>query len=101
MHIVIYKFEVLQGREPQFKEAWAKLTQAFLNHAMSLGSRLHKDENGDFIAYAQWPNEETFLKSKEKLPGYTKGIVSQMETSCASIAILHKMNVEMDLLISG
>ena len=101
MHIVIYKFEVIQGREPQFREAWAKLTQAFLDHAMSLGSRLHKDENGVFIAYAQWPDEETFLKSKDKLPLYSNRLISQMEASCASIAILHKLNVEMDLLISG
>ncbi len=98
MHVVIYKFEVIQGREPQFKEIWTKLTQAFLDYAMSLGSRLHEDENGDFIAYAQWPNDETFLKSKSRLPESAKELSSQMKTVCGSISVLHKLDVTMDLL---
>ena len=99
--MVIYKFEVIQGQESEFKEAWAKLTKAFMEHASSLGSRLHMDDDGDFFAYAQWPDEETFLKSKSRLPESAKELGPRMEAFCVSISILHKLNTTMDLLKRG
>ena len=101
MYVVIYKFEVIQGQEPQFKEAWAKLTKAFMEHASSLGSRLHTDKNGDFIAYAQWPDEETFVQSKSRLPKYAMELGPQMEALCISISISHRLDVTMDFLKRG
>ena len=46
MVVYVHRFEVLAGRDRDFKEAWAEVTRSYLAHAGSLGSRLHQDERG-------------------------------------------------------
>ena len=101
MYIVIYRFEVIEGQEEQFKTVWAKLTQAYLDYSKSLGSRLHSDGDGDFIAYAQWPNKEIFAKAKDRLPEHAKELGTHMKALCTSISMLHNLEVELDLLERG
>ncbi|MDN3652050.1 antibiotic biosynthesis monooxygenase [Thalassotalea ponticola] len=60
MFVVIYEFVVKQGDEQQFISAWSKTTQGIYLFKNSLGSRLHRDKRGVFIAYAQWPDEATY-----------------------------------------
>lgn len=56
MFAVIYRWCLKPGTEAQFASAWAERTRAIMNHEGGLGSRLHRADNGWFVAYAQWPS---------------------------------------------
>lgn len=62
MFSVVYEFAVLERNEGEFKKVWHELTLLIKETRGSLGSRLHKDtmRNNVWIAYAQWPNKETW-----------------------------------------
>ena len=68
MFSVIYKFEIKPDRKDSFEKSWKDLTHLIYDYAGSLGSRLHKEDECNYIAYAQWPNKETWEKSSNKLP---------------------------------
>ena len=65
MFIVMFEFVVKEGFEEQFLASWPTTTQGIYLFKGSLGSRLHRDKNGAFIAYAQWPDEETYRKASD------------------------------------
>ena len=50
---VVYRFKVRPGLETEFEAAWAKLTKACKRDRGGLGSRLHRAEDGLWVAYAQ------------------------------------------------
>lgn len=52
-------------READFREAWSRLTREIYTSQSSLGSRLHRREDGIFVAYAQWPNRDVWERSRE------------------------------------
>ncbi|MDC6404642.1 MULTISPECIES: antibiotic biosynthesis monooxygenase family protein [Maribacter] len=98
MHSVIYKFNVTEGFESDFEIAWKKLTEAFMTYSGGLGSRLHKDEVGNYMAYAQWPDKETWEKARKKLPETTDELIQAMKKSCESTDVLFHLDVTKDLL---
>ncbi len=55
---VLYHWRLHPGREDDFTEAWRQLTLAIYKHCGSQGSRLHRNEDGSYWAYACWPSEE-------------------------------------------
>lgn len=59
MIIYLYRWKVWPGKEDQFESNWAIATKAIREEAGSLGSRLHKADNGEYIGYAQWPSAQT------------------------------------------
>jgi hypothetical protein len=63
MFIAIYRWKVEEGQEELFQAAWLNLTKAIYKKRGSLGSRLHKTEDGAWLAYAQWPDKETYEKA--------------------------------------
>lgn len=87
---VIYRWSVDPAQEGYFRERW-KLGTERLKGLGSLGSCLTRAANGDFIAFARWPDEATrerafaVIAPLEPWPG----IVSFEET---------KLSVEEDLL---
>jgi hypothetical protein len=52
MLAVIIEFDVIEGKETQFRHAWTETTEIIYRNFASLGSRLHQSDNGKFIAYA-------------------------------------------------
>src|SRR5581483_11112906 len=58
MFIAIYRWKLKPGKEDQFRAAWSQVTLAIRAQCGSLGSRLHKAEDGTWAAYAQWPTKE-------------------------------------------
>ena len=98
MFSVIYKFEVKQDRKNSFEKSWKDLTHLIYDYAGSLGSRLHKKDECNYIAYAQWPNKETWDNSSNKLPEKSNAISKLMKESCNSIEILYELELIEDLL---
>lgn len=62
MFVVIYEFDVKEGMEEQFTDAWLALTRGIYEFRGSFGSRLQIDKSGKFLGYAQWPDREAWAK---------------------------------------
>lgn len=60
MFIALYRWKLIEGQEERFQEGWHRRTQEIYRKYGSLGSRLHKAEDGTWVAYAQWPDKETW-----------------------------------------
>lgn len=73
MFCVIYKFHVQASREREFQEGWSIVTRELKSHCGALGSRLHRDEHGNWIAYAQWPDEQTWQNANCTTPEVQEG----------------------------
>lgn len=98
MFTVIYSFKVKPNRELEFIDSWNGLTSLIYKHEGSLGSRLHSVKENYFIAYAQWPDKETWKNSGDNLPDLAVEFRKGMKESCISIDTLYKMDVVSDLL---
>jgi heme-degrading monooxygenase HmoA len=68
MFALIYRWRVLPGRDEAFIRAWARLTEIIYERDGSLGSRLHRSDDGTYIAYAQWPSREVWEASSHIEP---------------------------------
>ena len=63
MFAVVYAWRVKPGKETQFQEAWHKGTLAITRRYGSHGSRLHRNHDGSFVAYAMWPDRATWQRA--------------------------------------
>lgn len=57
MFAVLYAWEIKPGSEDAFIDAWHRATAAITARCGSHGSRLHRADDGTFVAYARWPSE--------------------------------------------
>lgn len=57
---ILLEFEVKKGFEDKFLKAWDETTEIIYRNFGSLGSRLHCEEEGLYVAYAQWPSIEVY-----------------------------------------
>jgi quinol monooxygenase YgiN len=64
MFIALYRWKLKPEKENQFREAWSQVTLAIRDKCGSLGSRLHRSEDGTWVAYAQWPNKESWQSER-------------------------------------
>jgi quinol monooxygenase YgiN len=60
MFIALYHWKVKEGREKDFRECWHRITEGIYQRSGSLGSRLHQADDGTWVAYAQWPDRQTY-----------------------------------------
>ena len=98
MFCIIYRFKVKAGKKTQFIEAWSEVTVAYKESCGALGSRLHKSDSGEYIAYAQWPSRE--VRETANLPeSVTKGPVVMMRECCESIETLFELIPIADYLV--
>ena len=98
MFIAIYYFKAKEGQEEALLESWAELTKLIYEHRGSLGSRMHSKGNREYIAYAQWPDRETWSpENPSPIPGADKWR-DMMKASCEEINTQHELEVEIDLL---
>ena len=98
MYALIYKFKVKKNKESEFIKSWKELTELIYKYEGSLGSRLHKQDDETFIAYAQWPNDVVFNNSGKKLPENVKEIREIMRKACSDIERLFELEVIEDVL---
>ena len=62
---VVYRFKVRAGLEEIFRQGWTRITREIRQRRSGLGSRLHLSDDGWWVAYAQWPDRETWERSRE------------------------------------
>ena len=101
MYTVIYSFSVKSGHLDEFFDGWEGLTKLIYEFEGSLGSRLHKVDALNYIAYAQWPSKEVFDNAGDNLPESADIFRSKMRSACEEVKTLHKMEVVKDLLKSN
>jgi heme-degrading monooxygenase HmoA len=60
MFVAVYWWRVHPGKEEQFRRAWRRGTELITEIYGSHGSRLHRNADGRFVGYAEWPDEATW-----------------------------------------
>ena len=63
MFVAVYWWRVHPGKEEQFQAAWHRGTELITRKDGSYGSRLHRDRDGRFVGYAEWPDEATWRRA--------------------------------------
>lgn len=99
MFYVLYSFQVLPGKSGDFLNGWRGMTELIRDYEGGLGSRLHKIDESRYIAYAQWPDRETWEASGDKLPPESDEFRKLMRGSCEKIETLETMDMVADLLV--
>lgn len=99
MLAVILEFDVIEGKETQFRHAWTETTEIIYRNFVSLGSRLHQSDNGKFIAYAQWPDADTY-EADHHWPEDSVHVREKMRACLKNgmPTVLHKLTLDTDLL---
>lgn len=65
MFAVIYRWKTREGLEEDFERGWHLGTMAISRDLGGLGSRLHRIGRGEYFAYAQWPDEESYQRNRD------------------------------------
>lgn len=63
MFVVVYWWRVKPGKEAQFRDAWRRGTRQIVDIYGGLGSRLHQERDGRFVAIAEWPDEAAWQRA--------------------------------------
>lgn len=98
MFSIVYSFDVKPECSVEFITAWKKMTVLLYTREGSLGSRLHKVSDSKYVAYAQWPDKESWQKEKVNLPKSAKEYQRTMSDCCSSIKTEYAMEIVEDLL---
>lgn len=61
----LYRWRLKPGMEAHFVEAWTRRTDALLARGGSLGSRLHRGDDGLWYGYAVWPSVQARQRAFE------------------------------------
>lgn len=80
MFVVVYRWKLKEGAEDRFRQGWRAATEAISQKYGSLGSRLHKAEDGTWVAYAQWPDKERWEAMRDGPPADVSGFALMRES---------------------
>ncbi len=100
MFTVIYTFRVKSGKEEAFQRSWAFITEEYLRTRGSLGSRLHRDQNGTFVAIALWPDREHWEAPGPNDSPELTNAREGMGAVCEEIRTVHELDIVQDLWLT-
>lgn len=101
MFIAVYEFEIKEGTQASFREAWLEVTKAIYKHCGSFGSRLHTlDKPNVLIGYAQWPSQAQWENDNEIADERYRIARSKMRECLVQSKTVYKMEVSDDYLQS-
>ena len=63
---VIYRWRLDPDLVDDFCHAWEEMTHLIRAYRGGLGSRLHRQADGSYLAYAQWPSHAAWLESGKR-----------------------------------
>ena len=66
----------------------------------SFGSKLHKDQSNNYVAYALWPDRTTWENAGSNLPKKAKEFSTMMRDSCIKIETKYELEEIEDLIKS-
>ena len=78
MFVAVYWWRVHPGKEDQFREAWRRGTEKITKIYGSYGSRLHRNLDGRFVGYAEWPDEATWRRAFDAKMVYDDPVAREM-----------------------
>jgi len=91
MFVAVYWWRVHPGKEEQFRRAWRRGTDLIRQRYGSYGSRLHRDTDGRFVGYAEWPDEATWRAAFDRKMAY-----DEPETRAAFLDAVAEVPVDVD-----
>jgi heme-degrading monooxygenase HmoA len=91
MFVAVYWWRVHPGKEEQFRRAWRRGTALITKKYGSLGSRLHRDADGRFVGYAEWPDEATWRTAFDQ-----KMVYDDAETRAAFVDAIAEVPADAD-----
>ncbi|HEY0101298.1 MAG TPA: antibiotic biosynthesis monooxygenase [Pyrinomonadaceae bacterium] len=65
MFVALYRWKLREGEEQRFREGWRRRTEEIYRKCGSFGSRLHRAEDGTWVAYAQWPDRRHWEAARQ------------------------------------
>jgi catechol 2,3-dioxygenase-like lactoylglutathione lyase family enzyme/heme-degrading monooxygenase HmoA len=100
MFIALYRWKLKKGKEKEFRKAWSQVTLAIREQCGSLGSRLHRAEDGTWVGYAQWPTKEMWEAARLR-GAAAEAARARMRAAIAERFPSLSMTVSDDYLISA
>jgi quinol monooxygenase YgiN len=88
MFVVVYRWKLKEGMDERFREGWRRATDAIIEKYGALGSRLHKAEDGSWLAYAQWPDKERWEAMRQGPAADAHGFAMMKESIDESAGII-------------
>lgn len=68
MFVVQYRWRLQPGSESSFRAAWRTMTLAIRDRHGTSGSRLHRTDDGELVAYAVWPSRQAWEAARAHPP---------------------------------
>ncbi len=59
-HAVLNRWKIRRGKEDDFAAAWTRYTDHMIEQGGAFGARLHKADDGSFVAYSWWPSRKVW-----------------------------------------
>ncbi len=99
MFVVVYRWRLKPGFEDTHRAGWRAVTEAIRRAYGTGGSRLHRDADGAYIAYAVWPDEATWARASKAPPVASEAERALMREGIdGGVEVLHRLTVLDDLL---
>lgn len=102
MFVVLYRWRIKEGMERQFVESWSERTAYLLEKYDTLGSRLHRGNDGIWYSYAQWKSAEQREQAFESEADIVSAVEEKMREAIEeSFAEIKLETVSDYLVLSG
>lgn len=100
MFVVVYRWRLKPGFEETHRAGWRAVTESIRRAYATGGSRLHRDADGSWIAYAVWPDQATYDRAQSVPSVATDEDRAQMREGLdGAVEVLHRLTVTDDLLV--
>lgn len=99
MFYVVYEMRVDAQHNDAFIDLWSRLTHFIRDHEGGMGSRLHRVEPGVFVAYAQWPDRDTWSNADGgNLPDEAQVVRQGFRDLGVEVRVVYELEPVKDLL---
>lgn len=96
-YALLYRWKIREGMEEEFIDAWRQMTLLIKEHRGGRGSRLHRDDEGIWYAYAQWESKE-HEEQETALPEVAQQYLKTMQEATEERLPTIHLNTVADLL---
>ena len=98
MFAVLYRWTIREGTESELRDAWRSMTESIRARHETGGSRLHRSDDGTFVAYAVWPSRAHWEQAG-KLPSSNPEAAARMRACILETITTTPLEILDDLLV--